>query len=352
MKAVALCVLCCCWLIGFAQNRISTPPVFHFQLYAEGYYRIPFSSPEPGKRIPILYNFGKQQAPDLNLGLAQGSFQTGGLTLRTGIMAGSYSTYNLAPEPGLLKRLYEASISYQFSPKWSATAGVMPSHIGLESVIGRDNWNASRSLLAENSPYYETGIKLNYESGSRFNASFFLLNGWQHIRDNNNDPAFGTQLQFRPDSGWLINSSTFIGNEMPDSSRAAFRLFHNFYLTRSLGKHWNLALLFDIGAQQNHMKDGYETWTGAGMVVQYRHNERMQAGLRLENFDDRKGILISTGTPHGFRVRSVTINTDYTMGKHWMIRAEYRLFRSRDELFSNNRRRNGSCMISLAGWLK
>lgn len=337
-------------LTAAAQNNIPASP-WKGELYTEAYTRFPFSSPEPGKRISVLYNYSKQQTPDINLALAKGSYRHGALTVKAGIMAGSYSTYNLAAEPGLLKHLYEANLGWQFHPHWSVEAGVFPSHIGMESVIGKDNWNASRSLLAENSPYYETGMRLNYQPGKKWLLILLLLNGWQHIRDNNRDLAFGSQLQFRPDSTWLINSSTFIGNEMPDSSLAALRLFHNLFLTRTIGKHWNLALLFDIGAQQNRLKGGYEVWTGAGMVAQYRYNEKLQTALRMENFDDRTGVLIPTGTPHGFRVRSVTLNTDFTAGKHWMIRGEYRLFRSRDELFSNNRRRNAGFMITLAGWL-
>ncbi len=38
----------------------------------------------------------------------------------------------------------------------------MPSHIGFESAVGSDCWNLTRSILAENSPYFESGIKLNY----------------------------------------------------------------------------------------------------------------------------------------------------------------------------------------------
>ena len=333
-----------------AQESQGTSP-WKGGLFTEAYTRFPFSNPEPGKRIPVLYNYSKQQTPDINLALAKGSFHHGAFTVKAGIMAGSYSTYNLAAEPGLLRHLYEANLGWQFHPHWSMEAGVFPSHIGMESVIGKDNWNASRSLLAENSPYYETGFRLNYLTEKRWSFSLLFLNGWQHIRDNNSDPAFGSQLQFRPDSAWLINSSTFIGNEMPDSSPAAMRLFHNFFVTRSIGKHWNLALLFDIGSQQNPIQGGYDWWTGTGIVVQYRHDDKLQAALRLENFDDRKNVLTPATTLHGFRMRSVTLNADYAPGKHWMLRSEYRLFRSRNEIFSNNRRRNAGFMITLAGWL-
>jgi hypothetical protein len=35
----------------------------------------------------------------------------------------------------------------------------MPSHIGGETSLSFQNFNYTRSLVAENSPYYETGLE-------------------------------------------------------------------------------------------------------------------------------------------------------------------------------------------------
>lgn len=62
----------------------------------------------------------------------------------------------------------------------------MPSHLGFESAVGIDCWNLTRSILAENSPYYETGIKLNYTNKKQdLYIAFHLLNGWQKIAITN-----------------------------------------------------------------------------------------------------------------------------------------------------------------------
>lgn len=59
----------------------------------------------------------------------------------------------------------------------------MPSHIGFESAIGKDCWNLTRSILADNSPYYETGIKLGYTSkNEKLYLAGMYLNGWQRIQ--------------------------------------------------------------------------------------------------------------------------------------------------------------------------
>jgi len=58
----------------------------------------------------------------------------------------------------------------------------------------------TRSTLADNSPYFETGEKLSYTSDdSKWFASGLILNGWQHIQrpDSNTTPSIGYQLTYK-----------------------------------------------------------------------------------------------------------------------------------------------------------
>jgi hypothetical protein len=93
-------------------------------------------------------------------------------------MTGNYAKYNLAVESKFFRHIYEANIGYKFSEKISVDAGILPSHIGCESAIAKDNWNLSRSILAESTPYYETGIKFNYVPNEKWTFAFFILNGY------------------------------------------------------------------------------------------------------------------------------------------------------------------------------
>jgi hypothetical protein len=43
----------------------------------------------------------------------------------------------------------------------------MPSHIGFESAIGKDCATLTRSILADNSPYYEAGVKIDITSKTK-----------------------------------------------------------------------------------------------------------------------------------------------------------------------------------------
>jgi hypothetical protein len=77
----------------------------------------------------------------------------------------------------------------------------MPSHIGFESAISKDCFTLTRSILADNSPYFESGAKISYSSDNgKWFVSGLVLNGWQRIQrvNGNSTVAFGHQLTYRP----------------------------------------------------------------------------------------------------------------------------------------------------------
>ena len=139
---------------------------------------------------------------NLNLGFVKANYTTEKVRGNFALMGGTYAQYNLAAEQGLLKNIFEANIGVKISNKKNIwiDAGIMPSHIGFESAIGKDCWNLTRSILAENSPYYESGIKLSYTStNEKLYLAAMYLNGWQRIQRviGNQSPAFGTQLIYK-----------------------------------------------------------------------------------------------------------------------------------------------------------
>ena len=79
----------------------------------------------------------------------------------------------------------------------------MPSHIGWEGAVSKDDWTLTRSVAADNSPYFESGVKIGYTSkNEQWYLSALILNGWQRIHrvDGNSTPAFGTQITYKPSS--------------------------------------------------------------------------------------------------------------------------------------------------------
>lgn len=296
--------------------------------FADLYYQYDFNEPLSKERPPFVYNHKKHNKPSVNLSLVKLSYNGAKWKGNLALMAGDYAWYNLAAEPRWLQYVYEANVGYRFTDKFSVEAGILPSHIGIESAISKDCWNLSRSLLAENSPYFETGLTLNYTFNSRWSASVLLLNGWQNIKENNKSKAIGTQLVFKPNEKWLFNSSSFIGNEQPDSVAALVRVLHNLYITYELNKKMNVAFLVDAGVE------GRRTWWGSAALLQYKINKKLNAGARAEYYSDKKGVIVSAYKPMPFTVSGFAVNIDFLPFKFVSIRSEMKYLQMTQPLFN------------------
>src|SRR4028118_227827 len=222
--------------------------------YADVYYLYNFNKPLNNSQPPFIYNFNRSNEVNLNLGFIKANYNAEKVRANIALMTGTYTQANLAAEPEVLRHIYEANIGVRLSKKRNIwlDAGIMPSHIGFESAISKDCPNITRSLLAENSPYYEAGLKVSYTTtDEKWFLSALLLNGWQRIKrpDGNTTPAVGSQLTYKPSRKATLNSGTFIGNDKPDSLRQ-WRYFHDFYGIIQISKKWSAIIGLDIGAEQ------------------------------------------------------------------------------------------------------
>ena len=294
--------------------------------FAEAYYQYDFDKPADKLRPGYIYNHKRHNQPGVNLALLKASFQKNKWKANLGVMAGDYAKYNLAAEPDWAQLIYEANIGYAFNNKFFIDAGILPSHIGFESAISKDNGILCRSLLAENSPYYETGIKLNYAPGKKWTFSLLGLNGWQHIKDNNSSLAFGIQIQFKPDDKWLFNSGTFIGNEKPDSVAKQTRFFHNFYCSYAASTKINLAMFFDYGIEERLNDEGTNKWLGLVWQIQWKVSNKINTAFRYEYFKDKTGVIVTPVSVNGFRVSGFSANCDWSITKNILWRNELRGF--------------------------
>lgn len=347
MKKVCIAILL--WFISCVMNAQDSSAIKKWQVggFADLYYQYDFNQPLSNERPPFIYNHKKHNRPSLNLAVLKLSYNNKKLTGNMALMAGDYSRYNLAAEPRLLQHVYEANIGYRFTDKFSAEAGILPSHIGMESAISKDCWNLSRSLLAENSPYYETGIKLNYTFSPKWTASVLLLNGWQNIKENNRSKAVGTQVQIKPDDKWMISYSSFIGNEQPDSVAARLRVFQNLYATYVLTQKLNIAVLTDVGTE------GATSWWGAAGILQYRWAAKWKATARGEYYSDAGSVIVKAYPLTGIQVQGYSLGVDFLPRKWIMIRSEAKYMNAEQAIFTRNGKQvpdGFSLLLSLSAW--
>ena len=309
--------------------------------YAEAYYSYDLNKPADNNRPGFIYSHNRSNEFNVNLAFVKANYTTERVRANLAIGAGTYVNANYAAEPGVLKNLYEANIGVKVNAKKNLwfDIGILPSHIGFESAISKDCRTVTRSLMAENSPYYESGAKLTYTTDNgKWLLSALALNGWQRIQrvSGNSLMSWGTQVQFKPTDKVLLNYSTFLGTDKPDSARL-WRYFHNLYSVVQLSDKLEATLGFDIGQEQvSKGESKLNTWYTPVVILRYAAVEQWAFAVRGEYYSDEHGVIIYTGTKNGFKTSGFSANVDYLPVSNIVLRLEGRTLRSRDKIFVKN----------------
>jgi hypothetical protein len=258
-----------------------------------------------------------------------------------GLMAGTYPQYNLSAEQELLRHVWQANVGLKLCRNKNLwlDAGILPSHIGFESPVGKSCDALTRSILAENTPSYEGGIKLGYTSdNSKWFLSALVVNGWQRIArvNGNNSPAFGTQITFTPSAKATLNYSTFIGNDKPDTLKQ-MRYYHNLYGIFHATDKFGITAGFDYCMEQkSNDSSGYNNLYSPVLILKYQFTDRFSITARGEFYSDKSGIIVATGTENGFQTFGFSLNADYIPAKNVVFRIEGRSLNSKDDVFVKN----------------
>ncbi|PXW13055.1 putative OmpL-like beta-barrel porin-2 [Chryseobacterium sp. CBTAP 102] len=341
-----------------SSDSLKTGNKVTFSAYAELFYTYDFNEPGNHMRQNFLYSYNRHNEMNLNLGLVKANYQSENIRANIALMAGTYAQDNMAAEQNALRYINEANVGIRISKNKNLwiDAGIMPSHIGWESAIGRDNLNLTRSLAAENSPYFETGAKISYTSDNgKWFLSGLVLNGWQRIAkpEGNQSISFGHQITYKPNDKITLNSSSFIGNDKAKEDKR-MRYFHDLYGSFQITDQFSAVLGFDIGAEQKSKgSEQYNIWYSPNVQMKYQLDNKWALAGRLEYYNDKNGVIISTETPNGFQTFGYSLNVDYAVFKNVVFRTEARGFTSKDAIFAKNdefKKGNFYITSSLAVW--
>lgn len=326
---------------GIVTAQIDTSAsTFTVSGYAEVYYAYDFSQPDDHHRPSFLYSHNRHNEFNLNLGFVKAAYSADRFRGNLALAAGTYMNANYAAEPGVLQNVFEANGGVKLSKNSNLwlDAGIFASHIGFESAVSKDCPTLTRSMLAENSPYYESGAKLTYISdNSKWLFSGLWLNGWQHIQrpEGNNTPAFGTQITYTPSSKVTLNYSTFIGNDKPDVAKQ-MRYFHNLYGILHLSDQFHITAGFDYGMEQDSTgSSDFNSWYSPVIIVKYDLDDTWSIAARGEYYADEHGVIIVTGTENGFKTTGFSLNLDCRIRTNAVWRIEGRLLSSKDNIFND-----------------
>lgn len=336
-KLLTLAALLTSGSIAYGQEE----PKIKVTGYLETYFGYDFNKPTDNNRPGFIYSHNRHNEMNLNLGFIKGIYDNGGIRANLAVMAGTYANANLAAEPGVLKNIFEANAGVKLSKSANLwlDAGIFSSHIGFESAISKDCWVLTRNISSENTPYYESGAKITYgtEDG-KFTAAGFYLNGWQRMtrQNGNSQPAGGLQLTWKPSPQITVNYSNYLGTEGADSVRVQ-RFYHNVYGIFQLTEKFGLTVGFDYGTQEKTKgSDETSEVLSPVAIAQYKINPKWAVAGRVEYYEDRNGVFISTGTPNGFKTTGYSLNLDYAPITNAVLRLEGKVYDSKDKIFTRD----------------
>lgn len=329
---------------SIGRSAVVAPSPLVLSGYVEAYYAHDFTAPKVAPERPgFLYNHGRNREVNINLAYAKLSYADGPVRANLALQAGTYAQYNYAAEQELVKTILEANAGVKLSKTgllWF-DAGIFTSHIGFESAISKDCWTLTRSLMAENSPYYLAGAKVTYNSpNNRWTVLGMVANGWQRIRKvpGRGGMAFSGQVQYRPNTRVTLNWSSFLGSDRPDSLRQG-RFFNNFYAILNPTNRLGVILGFDIGMEQKPFARqagervaGYNVWLSPALIARYQITDKTYAAGRIEYYDDNRAVII--GIP-GFQTWGYSLNYDYAIWPNALWRIEGKVYQSRTAIFES-----------------
>jgi hypothetical protein len=316
--------------------------------FVDTQYAFDFNSPANGDRA-----YSTQPARtnefNLNMGFIDVNINSDLLRGRFALQAGTSVQSNYAGEPSrgefsgpdLARHIQEARIGYKISDKTWIDAGIFFAHVGAESWISRDNLTLTRSLVADFSPYYLSGVKLTHSLSDALTLQLLVTNGWQNISENNTDKNLGTGLEYSS-KNFSIAYNTLIGHEVSPDLNATprdgeFRHFHNFILRSKNTEFFDWIAQFDIGFQQKPSSSDYSSWLGGSLMGRYKIGENQKVSLRVEHFNDPdQVILVSLNQPESFNVFGGSIGFDQTLTNNLLWRTEFRYLVADEEIFPKN----------------
>jgi hypothetical protein len=296
--------------LGRSQDSTS----FEFSGYAEVYWGTQQGGAD--ERPGFLYNH-TENGPALNLAFVKYTIRHNRWQLVAAPMAGTYARRNMAAEPNAVQHIYEASLGFQINENSRLDAGIMPSHIGMETNIGADQMNVTRGLLAENTPYYECGLRWSGKTKTGLNWAVLMLNGWQSIALDlkQNWPAFGVQIQHMKDNGRVLNYSNYVG-QIGDRVTA----YHNTYGQWPIVDKWNVQTELNYEAVPSE-KD----FVGYSIGISRSFAGTWMAACRFEQVRDDNGSFFRTkDAPVNLNPGGWSVNLDYSPIKQLKCRVEAR----------------------------
>ena len=195
--------------------------------------------------------------------------------------------------PDTWKHIQEAHVGYRIGSDVAVEAGLFPSHIGNEGFTSFGNWNYSRAMISDATPYYLAGVKAKWSASPTFALTALVYNGWQGLQDANKYKSGGLRVDWTPSDKIAVFDAISVGPETGDDRE--IRYFDDLVVSLALHPRVSVAAEGYVGLDRGKDKTRDAGFWGAAAWIRWLVGETTYFAVRGERLVDTAGLLTDCG---------------------------------------------------------
>ena len=334
--------------VGRAQAPADTTIKITFGGFIDAYYAYDIDRPPTIDRSffgGALFTTQPARHDEFNVNLAYLEANLSGKQVhgRFALQAGTsvQSNYNNEPTigivsgPSLSRMIQEAYAGYQLRPTLWIDAGIFYSNAGLETWASKDNPTYTRSLVADYSPYYSSGVRAIWQATPTLVARLDVINGWQNISETNSEKGVGLRLDYAPNGKLALSYYNLFNDEVASGGQVGtrVRVFNGIGAKLTSGPTTLLGEL-DFGTLRPSSTGSFASnWWGFTAIARQQIVAKAAIVGRVERYCDPRQVNIVTGLSSAFLGNGVSLGVDVTPQPGLRWRSELRGFFAENAIF-------------------
>ena len=229
------------------------------------------------------------------------------------------------------RNIMEAHAGVRLGKKLWLDGGFFRTHFGTEGLLPKENIASSVSVNTWYEPYFESGLRLNYNPNDKLAVNLFVLSGYNVFIDNNNKTSYAALVTYALGDKGNIGYSNYTGDDFPTKdSLSHMRINNNLFFNYQFGK-LKLQIGGDYCMQQNSDTAGKNKASMHSGVagLKYQFSKKYFMYTREELFNDPQGFMSGvitdvSGKKTGLKLFGITLGVEYKPSDNSYIRFEAR----------------------------